>query len=306
MQLGSLVTALNSFELDRLETRHIGLMQSVYQIKGQDNYSEEVTLCDREVKLIYPGYVTSDADGRYLSCELSWEGMKTETNSMTSQKVGRLLDEKLAKELCRLWNISPITTRWVCVEKDPTNARMRLVAREIAKGQLSARDLMVSSPTSSIKSLRLMLSEAAANDLVILGLDASAAFMASPLGQKLGKPIKVILRMPTNITFPDGSPVFMEAYKAINGLRSSGLAWVEHLANLLQSFNISPSPLESTIFAGEVTIRKGQKPEWILVIAYVDDLLVFARSEEAAMFVFECLSKSLKVKKTGMIKTSKA
>ena len=109
--------------------------------------------------------------------------------------------------------------------------------------------------------------------------------MASPLGQKLGKPIKVILRMPTNITFPDGSPVFMEAYKAINGLRSSGLAWVEHLANLLQSLNISPSPLESTIFAGEI-IRKGQKSEWIQVIAYVDDLLVFARSEEAAMFVF--------------------
>ena len=306
MQLGSLVTALNPFELDHLETRHIGLMQSVYQIKGQETYSEEVTLCDQKVKLIYPGYVLSDADGRYLSCELSWEGMKTETSSMTSQKVGRLLDEKLAKELCRLWNISPITTRWVCVEKDPTNVRMRLVAREIAKGQLSARDLMVSSPTSSIESLRLMLSEASANDLVILGLDVSAAFMASPLGQKLGKPIKVILRMPSNITFPDGSPVFMEAYKAISGLRSSGLAWVEHLANLLQSLKISPSPLESTIFAGEVTIRKGQKPEWIQVVAYVDDLLVFAKSEEAAMFVFDYLSKSLKVKKTGLIKTSKA
>ena len=47
MQLGSLVTALNPFELDHLETRHIGLMQSVYQIKGQETYSEEVTLCDQ-------------------------------------------------------------------------------------------------------------------------------------------------------------------------------------------------------------------------------------------------------------------
>ena len=78
------------------------------------------------------------------------------------------------------------------------------------------------------------------------------------------------------------------------------------MANLLQSLNISPSPLESTIFAGEVTVRKGQKPEWIQVVAYVDDLLVFAKSEEAAMFVFDYLSKSLKVKKTGLIKTSKA
>ena len=64
-------------------------MQSVHQIKGQENYSEEIILCDRKVKLIYPGYVISDDDFSYLSCELSWEGMKTETNSITSPKVGR-------------------------------------------------------------------------------------------------------------------------------------------------------------------------------------------------------------------------
>ena len=50
MQLGSFVTALNPFELDHLETNHIGLIQSVYQIKGQETYSEEVILCDQKAK----------------------------------------------------------------------------------------------------------------------------------------------------------------------------------------------------------------------------------------------------------------
>ena len=168
---------------------------------------------------------------------------------MTSQKVGRPIHEQEAQRLAKQWQISIITCRWVCVEKDPLNVRMRLVAREMAKGKSSARDLMVSSPTSSIESLRILIAEAAVLDLVILGLDISAAFMASPLGRRLGKPIKVILKMPPNtMQFPDGSPIFLEAFKAINGLRTSGLAWVEHLSHLLQELGIKPSLIETTVF----------------------------------------------------------
>ena len=140
-----------------------------------------------------------------------------------------------------------------------------------------------------------MLSEAAVQDLTILGLDVSAAFMASPLGRKLGKRIRVILKFPPNITHKDGSPVFLEAWKAINGLRSSGRAWVDHLSALLQRLNIVPSSVESTVFAGEIDGKNGKA--WVQVVAYVDDLLVFSASKEHVYAVYDFLSKHLKIKK---------
>ena len=202
--------------------------------------------------LHFPGYVISDVDGTHLSCDQSWEGMKVEVGSMSLQEVGRVLKQDKATQLCKEWDIVPITCGWVSAQKDADNVRTRMVAREIARGQLHAKDLQISSPTSSIESLRLMLPEAAVQDLTILGLDVSAAFTASPLGRKLGNRIRVVLKFPPSITHKDGSPVFLEAWKAINGLRSSGRAWVDHLSPLLQRLNIVPSPVESTVFAGEI------------------------------------------------------
>ena len=299
-----LVTALDNFELSYLEERHIGMLQSVYQIRGVKPKSSKANLCGEEILLLFPGYVISDANGQYLDKDLAYAGMHTEIDSMTSQKVGRPIHEQEAQRLAKQWQISIITCRWVCVEKDPLNVRMRLVAREMAKGKSSARDLMVSSPTSSIESLRILIAEAAVLDLVILGLDISAAFMASPLGRRLGKPIKVILKMPPNtMQFPDGSPIFLEAFKAINGLRTSGLAWVEHLSHLLQELGIKPSLIETTVFSGEVSV-KGHGKAWVQVVAYVDDLLVFAPSKVFAVAVQDHLALHLKVKRTGLIERS--
>ncbi|CAL1151687.1 unnamed protein product, partial [Cladocopium goreaui] len=204
-----LVTALDNFELSYLEERHIGMLQSVYQIRGVKPKSSKANLCGEEILLLFPGYVISDANGQYLDKDLAYAGMRTEIDSMTSQKVGRPIHEQEAQRLAKQWQISIITCRWVCVEKDPLNVRMRLVAREMAKGKSSARDLMVSSPTSSIESLRILIAEAAVLDLVILGLDISAAFMASPLGHKwlenkrfgLGRTLKY-LQLPFKTIWP--------------------------------------------------------------------------------------------------------
>ncbi|CAL1143354.1 unnamed protein product [Cladocopium goreaui] len=140
-----LVTALDNFELSYLEERHIGMLQSVYQIRGVKPKSSKANLCGEEILLLFPGYVISDANGQYLDKDLAYAGMRTEIDSMTSQKVGRPIHEQEAQRLAKQWQISIITCRWVCVEKDPLNVRMRLVAREMAKGKSSARDLMVSS-----------------------------------------------------------------------------------------------------------------------------------------------------------------
>ena len=90
---------------------------------------------------------------------------------------------------------------------------------------------------------------------------------------------------------------------AINGLRTSGLAWVEHLSHLLQELGIKPSLIETTVFSGEVSV-KGHGKAWVQVVAYVDDLLVFAPSKVFAVAVQDHLALHLKVKRTGLIERS--
>ena len=105
--------------------------------------------------------------------------------------------------------------------------------------------------------------------------------MASPLGMKPGKPIKVLLKFPpSSMTLMDGSRIRLIAEKAINGLRTSGLAWVEHLSKLVQELGLHPSPIEPTVFVGYLKVGKGKTNKLIQIIAYVDDLLVFASCRE--------------------------
>jgi hypothetical protein len=102
----------------------------------------------------------------------------------------------------------------------------------------------------------------------------------------------------------DGSPICLIAEKAINGLRTSGLAWVEHLSNLVQELGLHPSPIEPTVFAGYSKAGKGKTNKLIQIIAYVGDLLVFASSKEEAMIVFNHLANHLRIKQTAEINTS--
>ena len=105
--------------------------------------------------------------------------------------------------------------------------------------------------------------------------------MASPLGMKPGKPINVLLKFPpSSMTLMDGSRIRLIAEKAINGLRTSGLAWVEHLSKLVQELGLHPSPIEPTVFVGYLKVGKGKTNKLIQIIAYVDDLLVFASCRE--------------------------
>ena len=99
--LGSLITAFDPASEEHMQDRHIGFMNSVYQLKDRPTYKEEVELCGTKVMLHFPGYVISDVDGTHLSCDQSWEGMKVEVGSMSLQEVGRVLKQNEATQLCK-------------------------------------------------------------------------------------------------------------------------------------------------------------------------------------------------------------
>ena len=97
-------------------------------------------------------------------------------------------------------------------------------------------------------------------------------------------------------------PVYLITHKAINGLRSSGLAWVTHLSNILQELGLLPSPIDPTIFAGSVANKS--EAFRTQVVCYVDDLLVFSESKEGCDLIMQHLNKYLRVKETGRTRTS--
>lgn len=172
MELDGLICDFDECSLERMEDRHIAFLNSIYNKKDEVKVWTAVKVGGSRIYVARPPYVISDVDGSYLDVDMSVKWMGVECESTTLMEVGDPVNEAAAKAYCRANGIHAITCHWVCVQKDESNVRMGMVAREvaIAKGRESARTLMMSSPTSSVESLKLMLSQAADCDLSILGL----------------------------------------------------------------------------------------------------------------------------------------
>ena len=288
-----MVTEFDPFQTESIEHKVHSMISAIFYKKDQPTAVEDISLCGTSLRLHRPHYAISDVTGEWLDIDLVMSGIRVEVFNMTEQLVGTVCTETEAKNLCQQHSIRVITTRWVVSLKEPGLVRSRLVARELKKGGPHAKDMGISSPTSSVESLRSMLAEASASDMVILGLDVSAAFMASPLRRP------TILKLPNSFTFENGDPCFLSASKALNGLRASGSAWTDHLRDISKQGNLDPGQIESTIFTGYY-----RDLHHVTVISYVDDLLIFAPDMDIAEEIFAIYSSQLTVKETGRIQSS--
>ena len=136
------------------------------------------------------------------------------------------------------------------------------------------------------------MAQASFVDATIIGLDVSAAFMASPLNKT------TVLKLPPSIVWDQGSAVYLHAQKALNGLRASGKAWVDHFSWVCQQLGLQPGSVETTVFSGFVGVH------WVWLVVYVDDVLIFSEDDKTAEAVFAHFEKYLTIKRTGMIKGS--
>ena len=94
--------------------------------------------------------------------------------------------------------------------------------------------------------------------------------------------------------------MFLKLRKALYGLRSASLAWYKHLSELVKDMGLTASDTEKSVCSGEYTF-KGNKV-WMLLLAYVDDLMIACRNTEAALDLVEQLGRFVKVKLTGVLK----
>ena len=266
---------------------------------GGAHDSEVVELCGSKVRLWKPTGAVSDTTLEELDPQGTFLAMVKELKGLTHVNAGRVMKEKEALQFCKKHNIKVISCRWVTNSKPEADegVRARIVVKDFAKGQKTARQEGISSPTPSIESLRLLLGAATGmwtggKGFNLYAIDVSQAFMNSPLT------VKVCVRLPSSISTLDNEPVFLEAYKGLNGLRIASLTWVLFFDGIVKSVGIRSGLVEPCLYGGMV---RGAP---ILVICYVDDLLVATPSEAAYRVLFEALEKQVKIRETGRVTMS--
>ena len=202
----------------------------------------KVWLGGRWIVLRKPSRATSDIGEGPLDVDATFEGMHTEVIALEKHRTGQVVNKNEAQEYCQMHGIRIISTRWVVVNKHDAIkgdiVRSRLVVRDFATGP-SAAELGVSSPTASSEALKVVLSYLAQKSSfrkkskrggvgkTAWVLDVSTAFLHAPVIHP------AVVSLLTGMEDEDGEPLFVILEKAMNGLRSAGMSWYRHLADLL-------------------------------------------------------------------------
>ena len=222
------------------------------------------------------------------------EGTRAEFKALDSLRVG---DLKTHGEVLKYQRDHPkasiIKSRWVLTQKAPGLVRARLVAKDFAHGRPSALDLGLSSNTASVEALKAILSRAAKSRMRVCGLDTSTAFLFADIVTP------TVVELPSGMCLPDGQTAYLVLRKAMYGLRSASLSLQRHLAKEMPKTGLSASPLEPTLYSGWIQLKCTWN--YILALAYVDDLLIASSSQDGVQHVFETLSSVLSVKITGKL-----
>ena len=290
---------LEAVPLELAENFAVGVecRQSVFSSVEDDGWTE-LKMRDRIVYLQKPSFVRDDATDKSLDPAKANSGMAKEIRALDSLRVGDAITKQEADAYCREHGIRILSTRWVSVAKKDGEtkediARARIVARDYASGSPTAAELGISSPTSSNEAFRSFLVFVSATESEIVLADVSTAFLFA----LIVSPECVML--PPNIRFSDNTRVFLKLRKALYGLRSASLAWYKHLSELVKEMGLHASDTEKSVFSGEYEF-KGKKV-WMLLLAYVDDLMIACKDKEAALNLVERLGRSVKIKVTGIL-----
>ena len=264
----------------------------------EDESWVNLSMRGRTVCLQKPKFLRDDTTGKPLDPDLAANGMCKEVKALDSLAVGDLLDKSQAEALAAQHKVKILSTRWVAVDKKDGETkekivRARIVVRDYATGGPTAQELGISSPTSSNEAFRTFLIYISSKGGDIILADVSTAFLFAEVVSP------EVVMLPPNIRYPDNSRVYMELKKALYGLRSASLAWYRMLADMVESLGLKACETEKTVFTGWFAFEGDQF--YIVLLAYVDDLMIGCLSTRAARHFVTLLAKKVKIKVTGVL-----
>jgi hypothetical protein len=184
------------------------------------------------------------------------ESISRELSSLEAQQVATLVQ-------CPK-GVKPIKSRWVFkIKLDSNNQPSSYKSRVVAKGYLQQQGIDYDdtyAPVARMKSIRMLLSIAAAHGMVLKQLDYDTAF----LNAKLDKPI--YMTVPQGVEHKPGQVWKLD--KALYGLKQSPMCWNSEIDSYLKSINYTPTLTDVCMYIKPTTNGR------IILSLYVDDTIV--------------------------------
>jgi hypothetical protein len=199
---------------------------------------------------------------------------KQAMRSPTAEKWKKAMDEELSSlKQHGTWQtvpcpsgITPIKSRWVYkIKRGSDNLPIRYKARLVAKGfqqQYGVDYEETFAPVVKIKSLKIVLSLAAAQDLELKQLDFDTAFLNATLIQD------VYMELPDGVRgYPKGT--VCKLIKSLYGLKQAPHDWNQDIHQFLISLNYKQIECDKCVY-----IKRTKADRLIILCLYVDDTIV--------------------------------
>jgi transposase InsO family protein len=194
--------------------------------------------------------------------------------------------------LCQLpSNRKAIRSKWVFKTKTKADGTIdRFKARLVAQGFSQRHGIDFDetfSPVASMPTIRILLSLQALN-WHVRHIDVDTAYLNANLD------VELYISQPEGfeVVNDNGGKLVCRLKKAIYGLKQAGLAWYNHLVNLLQSLKFTTSTSDKCLF-----IKQSRNP--IFIASYVDDLIIASPSLDSILQFESDLQQRLKIKILG-------
>jgi hypothetical protein len=186
---------------------------------------------------------------------------------------------------------------WVCkVKRDEDGKITRYKARWCVRGDLQKIDLAYDKTFAAVvktSSWRLILVFIAIEDMECLQADAVNAFLNASMALRAsGK--KVYVQQPQGYHQGD-KDIVCELLNALYGMKESPLLWYLTLLKILEMLGFKPLIWDKCVFT------RGTGKDLVIIMVYVDDFAVAARTRVLAQSVLTDLSKHFQLKELGDI-----
>ena len=187
-----------------------------------------------------------------------------------------------------------VGTKWVYdVKINPDGSINRYKARLVAQGfsQKEGIDFTETfAPTMHIKTLRLLLTIAARNNIVARVYDISTAFLHACLDEE------VYVKQPPGHVVKGKENYVYKLKKAMYGLKNAPKAFSDHFMNILSDAGFKQSTKDSCLWY----LRRGD--HFVYYLFHVDDILVVSNHDTLRNVCFNMLEKKLRIRDEGEVK----
>lgn len=184
-----------------------------------------------------------------------------------------------------------LTCMWVYAIKTTQEGKLKQrKARLVAHGhkQLQGIDYEATfSPTPTFITIRLLLATGIQYQWFIESLDVSSAYIHAPLSDT------IYMTAPPGYNIKKNECLLLK--KALYGLKQSGRVWNEFFSEVLQNYNMKQSVYDHCMFV------PSDSHMGLIILVYVDDILVFAKTQDILNNCKQYLHTKLLLKEFGVV-----